>query len=106
MTKKAKIEKIKRIIKNEFGGSTTTFELEAESSPCISSVGTNKMNVSTLVETFNEDDVEIVTYNNETEIAYDNLSYDELSEDIIDEIYLLLENKLVENDKTFKRCQN
>ena len=64
------------------------------------------MNVSTLVETFNEDDVEIVTYNNETEIAYDNLSYDELSEDIIDEIYLLLENKLVENDKTFKRCQN
>lgn len=106
MTKEEQIAEIKRMIRNEFNGSTTTCELEADSSPCISSVGTNKMNVSTLVETFNYDDVEIVTYNNETEIASDNLSYEELSEDIVDEIYHLLENKIVDNEKTWKRCQN
>lgn len=106
MTKEEQIAEIKSMIKNKFDGSTSTCELEADSSPCISSSGTNKMNVSTLVETFNSDDVEIVTYNNETEIAYDNLSYEELSEDIIDEIYHLLENKLIDDEKTWERCQS
>lgn len=106
MTKEEQISEIKRMIQNHFEGSTSTCELEADSSPCISSAGTNKMNVSTLVERFNISGVEIVTYNNETEIASDNLSYEELSEDIIDEIYNLLDNAIVDDEKTFERCQN
>lgn len=99
MNKEEQIAEIKRMIQDKFDGSTSTYELEADSSPCISSAGTNKMNVSTLVERFNYDDVEIVTYNNETEIASDNLSYEELSEDIIDEIYNLLNNAEVDEDE-------
>ena len=104
MTKQEKIEGIKKMIKKEFGGSITSFELGTKSPPFISicelpiciakSVVANKMNVLYLfVETFNEDDVEIVV-RNEDEITFYKLSYDELSDIIIDEIYYLLEDKL------------
>ena len=97
-TKTQKISRIKEII-GEWG-STTTAELEADSSPCISSSGTNRMNVSTLVEGFYRNHVNIVTYNNETEIADDEISYEELSEDVIDDILGLLEDYDVDMQKT------
>lgn len=103
-SKTTKISRIKEIIGN--WGATTTAELEADSSPCISSSGTNKMNVSTLVEEFNLNDVKIVTYNNETEIAEDEIPYEDLSEDVIDEILNLLEDYDTDNEKTYKRCQD
>jgi len=101
-----KISNIKRILEKCFEGSTTTAELEADSSPCISSAGTNKMNVSTLVERFYHGCVAVVTYNNETEIADNDLQYEELDEEIIDEILELLEQGEVEYDKTMERCQD
>lgn len=103
-SKTQKISKIKEII-GEWGA-TTTAELEADSSPCISSSGTNRMNVSTLVEEFNLSDVKIVTYNNETEIAEDTIPYEDLSEDVIDEILNLLEDYDTDNFKTMQRCQD
>lgn len=103
-TKTQKISRIKEIIR-EWGG-TTTAELEADSSPCISSSGTNKMNVSTLVEGFYQNDVNIVTYNNETEIADDTIPYEDLTEDVIDEILDLLEDYDTDNSKTMKRCED
>jgi transcription antitermination factor NusA-like protein len=102
--KTEKILRIKEIIRE--WGATTTAELEADSSPCISSSGTNKMNVSTLVEEFNLSDVKIVTYNNETEIAEDNIPYEDLTEDVIDDILYLLEDYDTDNYKTMQRCQN
>lgn len=101
-----KISNIKRILEKCFEGSTTTAELEADSSPCISSAGTNKMNVSTLVERFYHSCVAVVTYNNETEIADNDLQYEELEEDVIDDILYLLEQAEVDHDKTMERCQD
>jgi hypothetical protein len=101
-----KIKRINTILDKCFNGSVTTAELEADSSPCISSKGTNKMNVSVLVERFSINNVGVVTYNNETEIGEDDMSYEELDEEIIDEILELLEQAEVELDKTWKRCQD
>lgn len=98
MNREEKIAEIKRIIK--VWGSTTTCELELDSSPCIMSVG-NKTNVSQLIEGFNEDDVDVVSYVNETEVSDDTLEYEELSDEIIDEIHSIMED--YETDKT---CQD
>lgn len=103
-SKTAKISRIKEIIAE--WGATTTAELEADHSPCISSSGTNRMNVSTLVEGFNSNNVKVVTYNNETEIAEDEIPYEDLSEDVIDDILDLLEDYDTNNEKTYKRCQD
>jgi len=89
MNKEEKIARIKSIIAD--WGSTNTAELDLDCSPCISSAGTNRMNVSTLVERFNLDDVEIITYNNETEIANDFIPYEDLSEEVIDEVFEIIE---------------
>ena len=102
-SKEQKISRIKEIIAE--WGSTTTAELEADCSPCVSSSGTNKMNVSTLVESFYSDSVELVTYNNETVISYDDASYEDLQEDVIDDILELLEEYDAEQEKTMERCQ-
>ncbi len=103
-TKTQKISRIKEIIRE--WGSTTTAELEADSSPCISSSGTNRMNVSTLVEGFYQNDVNIVTYNNETEIADDTIPYEDLTEEVIDDILNLLEDYDTDNFKTMQRCED
>ena len=102
--KTEKILRIKEIVRE--WGATTTAELEADSSPCISSSGTNKMNVSTLVKGFNLNNVKIVTYNNETEMAEDNIPYENVTEDVIDDILYLLEDYDTDNYKTMQRCQN
>lgn len=105
MTLFNKIKSINTILDKCFNGETTTAELEADSSPCISSTGTNKNNVSVLVERFSINNVGVITYNNETEIGEDDMSYEELDEEIIDEILELLEQAEVEYDKTMERCQ-
>jgi len=104
MTKEEQIKEIKRIIK-EFG-STTSSELSLDCSPCINSIGNGKNNVSQLVEHFNQDDVTAVTYNDETEIGEEEISYEDLSEDIIDEVYHIIEAYEVDMLKTEKRIQN
>lgn len=101
-----RIEKISRI-KEIIGewGETTTAELEAGSSPCISSTG-NRPNVSVLVERFGENNVGVFTYVDETETSEDELTYEELSDDVLDEILDLLEDYDTDNFKTQQRCQD
>lgn len=104
MTKDEQISEIKRIIRE--WGSTSCAELETESSPCIKSIGNGRNNISQLVERFFVGGVEAVTYQHETEIDWDNYDYEELSEDIINEIYEIIEQYEVSNIKTMKRCEN
>lgn len=106
MTKEEEITEIKRILREHCEGNTSTCELEADHSPCISSTGTNKQNVSVLVERFNTEDAEVITYLNETEIADDTVSYEDLDEDVIHDIYQLLEDYEADCNKTFERCQD
>lgn len=103
--KEKKISEIKRILDKCFNGTTSTSEIEADSSPCISSKGNGRMNVSVLVEDFSMSEVRVVTYNDDTPISEGELTYEELDEDIIDEILDLLEQEEVEHDKTWERCQ-
>jgi len=104
MKKEEQISEIKRIVVEHFEGSVTTGELELGSSPCIMSTG-NKTNISFLVETFGEDNVTVVHYVNETEISEDDVDYEDLSDDIVDEIYNLLEEYEIGLDKTMNKIR-
>lgn len=101
--KKEQITYIKKVIKE--WGPTTAGELQLESSPCVNSLGDG--NVCELAESFNVDDVATVIYGrNGEEIDWWNYSYEELSEDLIDEIWGIIEQYEVENIKTERRCQS
>ena len=89
MNKKEKIERIHQIM--DEWGSTTSGELELESSPCINSIGNGKNNVSQLVEYFYRNYVTTITYHDEHELGENDIFYEDLSDDILDEILNILE---------------
>ncbi len=101
--KDSKIAYIKRVIAD--WGSTTTAELEAEGSPVISSIG-NHPNTSVLVETFYSNGVEAVSYVDEMETGSNTIAYEDLSDDVIDEIYILIERYEADQVQTQKRISN
>jgi hypothetical protein len=103
MTKHEQIFEIKKLIRKH--GSKTSFDLELESSPCISSKGNGRNNISELIESFYLDTVEVVTYHGENPIDYNEETYEDLSEDIIDEIYNIMQSFDVLLEKTYKRCE-
>ena len=84
MKKETIIKKIKTIIAKN--NSFTTADVNAESSPCISSnIGRN-----ILIETFNENNVECVVYDvNDTEIDTYFLNYEVLTNNLLKEILTL-----------------
>ena len=100
--KTSKINYIQSVIQR--WGATSSFELELDGSPCISSTGSNKNNTSQLVERFNLADVLVVIYNNETEIDENNVDYEELPNEIIDEICGIMEDYEADQLQTEKRC--
>lgn len=102
--REAKISKIKSIIAN--WGATTASELELESSPCLNSIGNGKVNVSELVEEFYADRVETITYQDELDLGYNSYTYEELPDDIIDEIYDIIVRYDVDMNKTMDRCED
>lgn len=83
----AKLQNIKRIV-NTFG-SFTIADLEGDSSPLINSMG--KDNVQ-LAERFYDKGVDAITYVHETEVSDDFIEYENLNDDVIDEINTLAEN--------------
>ena len=89
-TRATQIHYIETILKR--WGVTTASHLELDSSPCISSTGTNKNNVSTLVERFNVSGVEVITYHNETEIANDDMDYEDLDDEVFAEVLAVIED--------------
>ena len=105
MTKKDRqIKRIKTIIAN--WGTTTSTELELDCSPCINSIGTGKQNVSQLIEHFNHNDVIAVTYHDEIELGEENISYEKLSRELIDEISGIMEVYEIDCQKAMKRSES
>jgi hypothetical protein len=103
-SKAIKIGKIKAIITE--WGSTSVCERERDHSPCLNSIGSGKNNVSELVEQFYADSVETVVYQDEITLSYNNYSYEELPDEIIDEILEIVEEYEADMLKTEKRCQS
>ena len=81
MNREEKIEAIRTII-NEFG-SFSTAEVEASCSPCLQSFGKD---THILAERFYKDNVEAVTYVHETETNSSDILYEDLSDEVLDEI--------------------
>lgn len=96
-------EKIKEIqsIVNKWGA-VTSRELELDSSPCFAVTGTNKNVLGQLVENFNLNSVTVVSYHNAIEINEFEVPYEDLRDDLIDEIYQIIQdydaNKMIENE--------
>ncbi|MFO7968815.1 MAG: hypothetical protein R6U15_01740 [Candidatus Izemoplasmatales bacterium] len=102
--KESKIAKIREIISN--WGETSSCELELDGSPCLTSTGSNKNNFSQLIERFNFDDVTVISYHNELELNSFDIPYEDLREDLIDEIHEIMLDYDVDMDKTMERTKN
>lgn len=98
-------EKIKRI-KDIIGtwGATSCVELELDHSPSMNSLAGGK--VCELIEQFHVDEVETVVYNDETEVDWNTYKYEELSDDLIDEIAEIIDQYEAGMLKTEKRCKD
>jgi hypothetical protein len=103
MTNTEKISEIKNLI--EEWGITNCFELGIKP-PCITTTGDGEKVVKEVVESFYLDGVEIVTYKNNVQLDWDNVDYEDLSDDVIDEIYDIIEQYGGLMIKTMKRCEN
>lgn len=103
MTKREKNKKI-AYIKKVIGewGSTSCCERERDHSPSMNSLAGGR--ICELVEQFNVNGVETVVYDDENDIDYFNYTYDELPDDIIDEIVEIMEDYEADMLKTEKRC--
>ena len=104
MEKHEQIAEIKRIIAE--WGMVATYELELDCSPCINSIGNGKNNVSQLVEEFYSTTVKAVTYHDELELGDEEIAYEDLSEDLIDEIYQIMEQYDLAQIKLYDSCKN
>jgi hypothetical protein len=100
-------EKI-RFIKNVINdwGETSCCELELDHSPCITSTGNGGGNVCELVEQFHADEVETIVYDDQVEVEYNTYKYEDLSDDIIDEIWDIMEKYDVEQEKLKESCES
>lgn len=81
-----KITYIKKVL--SVWGMTTTSELELESSPMYNSMSSNHF---MLIEEFTQDCVRVFEYIYDRYVHEFELSYEELSDDLIDEIYTIIE---------------
>ncbi len=88
--RESKIARIKDILAT--WGNTSCCDLELDHSPCMNSVGTNRNNVSELIENFYATGVESVVYQNETEIATNEYDYEDLSDEMINEIAKIMDD--------------
>jgi len=94
--RQSKIEHIKKVLRT--WGMTSTAELELSSSPVY--------NNSALVEEFTEDNVRVITYDDELGIDEDNVLYEDLSDDLIDEIYEIIDQYDVKQNKLHDSCKD
>lgn len=100
--KSEKIRYIKKVL--DTWGGTSTSELELDHSPSLNSMAGG--NIAELVEEFTVDGVSAVTYDDDMEIGWNDYSYDELPDDVIDEIVEIMENYEADQEQTAKRCEN
>jgi hypothetical protein len=98
-----KIRFIKRVL-NDWGNTSCT-ELELDHSPSLNSTGNGGGNVCELVEQFNTDGVESIVYDDEIELEYNNYHYEDLDDDIIDEIVSIMEEYEAQSMKDEERIK-
>lgn len=101
MQKRTVIKNINKIIVKF--GSFTTADVEADSSPCIASLGKD---THQLLEEFGEHKVTALTYVHETVVDEDYIKYEDLDKDVLEEILLLAEMWEAECLQTEKRISN
>jgi hypothetical protein len=99
-----KIRYIKKVL-NDWGNTSCT-ELELDHSPSLNSTGNGGGNVCELVEQFNVDGVETIVYDDEIELEYNNYSYEDLDDDIIDEIWDIMEKYETQSLKDEERMKS
>lgn len=104
MTRDEQISKITSIIQE--WGSTTSTDLELVKSPCIKSLGNNHFTMTKSIESFYEDGVEVVTYQDGIEKDFEFLEYDELSDKVLDEVFEIIDAYDVDMSKTMKRAED
>ncbi len=104
MNKDEQIVEIKRIISKH--GVTTSGELGLESSPCVGSIGSGLNQVIQLVEGFYEKDVIAISYHRDQELGEECIDYEDLPEDVIDEIHTIMEEYDVDMDKTMEKIRD
>lgn len=98
------IRRIKDIIKT--WGNFNISDIEGEDSPIISSTGNGRNNIFVLIEGFNSDEVHTITYHDELEIDENFISYEELSDEIIEEVLRIIEVYEADMLRTEKRCND
>jgi len=81
-------------------GSTSCTERECDHSPTINSIG----NIAEQIETFYADSVEAIVYDDDVETQYNSYQYEDLSEEIINEILEIVDEYEADMLKTEKRC--
>jgi hypothetical protein len=101
MTREEIINDIKKIV-NKYNGSISAFDMELESSFSVFGIGKTQL----IAETFEVDSVGVLVFVNDSEVDLDDVEYAEFSSDILSEILVLLENYDVDQEKTWKRCQD
>ena len=97
-----KIKYIKKVLAD--WGATSCCERERDHSPSMNSLADGR--VCELVESFDINGVETVVYDDQTELDWNNYTYEELSDDIINEIVEIMEDYEADMEKTMKRCEN
>lgn len=101
MEKQKYISEIKSII--DKWGSVTSKEQELEASPVYNTFGKDHIQ---LVERFNRNSVTIVSYIHETEVDEFDVDYDQLSEELLYDIYDILTQYDIGMEKTFEKIRN
>jgi len=101
-SKAQKIAYIKKVL-GEWGA-TSCVELERDHSPSMNSLAGGR--VCELVEDFQLDGVGTVVYDDQNEVDWNNYTYEELSDEVLDEIKEIMEDYEADMLKTEKRCQN
>ena len=100
--KASKIKYIKDVL--AVWGGTSCCELELDHSPSMNSMAGGS--IAELVEEFDAQGVSAVTYDDDMEIGWNDYNYEELSDDVLDEIYEIVQNYEADMLKTEKRCSN
>jgi hypothetical protein len=86
MNKPEQIKYIKEVL--EKWGIVSVYDLELDNSPVFASINDTYQ----LVEQFNNDDVVICTYVNGQDIGDNSLTYEELNDELINEIYEIIKD--------------
>jgi hypothetical protein len=100
--KTSKINYIIGVLKD--WGETSCVELQRDHSPSLNSMAGG--NIAELVEEFKFNGVSAVTYDDQVEIGWNDYSYEELPDDVLDEIVQIMEDYEAEQLRTAKRCSD